>query len=84
MSIFSKILYQYKNGNYIVTIYPDGTKIRNIGIRLSNFTEHCNRQLSLFESYDEKEHKFQKTIDDIKDKFGNNMLIPASLLEKNK
>ena len=75
--IYDKVINIFDN-------FWDGTKIRNIGIRLSNFTEHCNRQLSLFEPYDEKEHKFQKTIDDIKDKFGNNMLIPASLLEKNK
>ena len=28
MSIISNILYRYKNGNYFVTLYSDGTKIR--------------------------------------------------------
>ena len=36
----------------------DGTKVRNIGIRLSNFTNTCDRQLSLFETYNEKDHNF--------------------------
>ena len=53
MSIFSKILYQYKNGNYFVTIYPDGTKIRktmdddfipifpeSIDIKITNYCEN--------------------------------------------
>ena len=75
--IYDKVISIFDN-------FWDGTKVRNIGIRLSNFTEHCNRQLSLFETYDEKEHEFQKVVDNIKDKFGNDMLIPASLLEKNK
>lgn len=59
----------------------DGTKIRNLGVRLSNFTEHCDRQLSLFETYKEEDHKFQKTLDNIKDKYGSNVVIPASLLK---
>ena len=53
MSIFSKILYQYKNGNYFVTIYPDGTKIRktmdddfipifpeSIDLKITNYCEN--------------------------------------------
>ena len=71
---------------HIVNLFDnfwDGTKIRNIGVRLSNFTDHCDRQLSLFESYNEVDHKLQKTLDNIKDKFGTNILIPASLLKDN-
>ena len=59
----------------------DGTKIRNIGVRLSNFTNKCQRQLSLFETYNEKEHELQKTLDNINDKFGDNLVITASLLK---
>lgn len=62
----------------------DGTKIRNIGIRLSNFTTLSTRQLTLFENYDESEEQIQKTIDKIKDKFGDEILMPASLLIKDK
>lgn len=53
MSIFSKILYKYKNGNYFVTIYPDGTKIRktmdndfipvfpeSIDLKITNYCEN--------------------------------------------
>jgi len=73
--IYEKVINIFEN-------FWDGTKIRNIGVRLSNFTNHCDRQLSLFETYNEKDHKFQKTLDNIKDKFGNEVLIPASLLDK--
>ncbi len=53
MSIFSKILYRYKNGNYFVTIFPDGTKIRktmdddfiplfpeSIDLKITNYCEN--------------------------------------------
>lgn len=62
----------------------DGTKIRNIGVRLSNFTDHCDRQLSLFETYNETDHKFQRTLDSIKDKYGSKVVMPASLLDDSK
>lgn len=62
----------------------DGTKIRNIGVRLSNFTDRCDRQLSFFENYNEKDHKFQKTIDNINNKYGNNVVMPASLFDNKK
>ena len=71
--------------NHIIALFEsfwDGTKIRNLGVRLSNFTSSCDRQLSLFESYNEKDHKFQKTIDNINDRFGNNVIMPASLFKK--
>jgi len=73
--IYDKVINIFDN-------FWDETKIRNIGIRLSNLTDCCNRQLSLFDTYDEKDHEFQKIVDDIKDKFGNDMLMPASLLKK--
>ena len=75
--IYEKVINIFEN-------FWDGTKIRNIGVRLSNFTDHCDRQLSLFDSYNEKDHDLQKTLDNIKDKFGTNILMPASLLEKDK
>lgn len=75
----------YENVEKLFDNFWDGTKIRNIGVRLSNFTDKCERQLSLFEMYNEKDHELQKTLDNINDKFGNNLIITASLLkDKNK
>ena len=37
---------------------------------------------NVFEKYDESDHKFQKTIDNINDRFGNNVIMPASLFKK--
>ena len=62
----------------------DGTKIRNLGVRLSNFTDKCERQLSLFETFNDKEHKLQKTLNNINDKFGEKLVITASLLKDEK
>lgn len=72
----------YTNIVALFESFWDGTKIRNLGVRLSNFTSSCDRQLSLFESYNEKDHNFQKTLDNINDKFGNNVIMPASLFQK--
>ncbi len=71
----------YQSVEKLFESFWDGTKIRNIGVRLSNFTNKCDRQLSLFETYNEKDHKFQKTLDNIKDKYGNNVVMPASLFK---
>lgn len=73
----------YENIEKLFDNFWDGTKIRNIGVRLSGFKEKCDRQLSLFETYDEQDHLFQKTLDNINNKYGENMIMPASLLEKN-
>ena len=57
-----------------------GEPLRLIGIRLSNFTHDNNRQLSLFE--EEKDmcsDKIQEVMDDITEKYGEGVIIPASL-----
>lgn len=59
-----------------------GEPIRLIGLRLNDFVKENIKQVSLFE--EEKEtnsDKVQKVIDDIKDKFGDSIIIPASLKE---
>ena len=54
--------------------------IRLIGVRLSDFTNKNEHQLSLFEdNEDSDESEIQKTIDDINTKFGAASVIPASL-----
>ena len=53
MSFYSKLLYRYKNGNYFVSIYADGTKIRktffdefnpifpeSIDLKITNFCDN--------------------------------------------
>lgn len=59
-----------------------GEPIRLVGLRLSDFTKEYVRQTSFFE--EEKEttsEKVQETIDAIKEKFGDNVIMPASLKE---
>lgn len=59
--------------------------IRNIGIRLSDFTSDRNFQVSFFEKNDvKKEDLIQKTVDEINNKFGTNVIMKAALLEKEK
>ena len=57
--------------------------IRLIGVRLSNFTMKKEEQISLFEENNKKENekteKFQKTLDEINNKFGKTLITPASL-----
>lgn len=58
-------------------------KIRNIGIRLSGFTDEKIIQHDLFEDRNnENDEKVQDAVDKIKDKYGSNIIIPASLLDK--
>ena len=54
--------------------------IRLIGVRLSNLKNNKEEQLSIFdEPIEEKNDEFQETIDKINEKFGKNLIEPASL-----
>ena len=59
-------------------------KIRNIGVRISGFTSKRVTQTSLFESDNEDviDEKIQLVLDSIKDKYGSNIINPASLIDK--
>lgn len=61
-------------------------KIRNIGIRLSGFTADRISQTSLFDEGNKtvNNEKIQSALDKIKDKYGTDIINPASLLENNK
>lgn len=60
-----------------------GEPLRLIGIRLSDFTNDNNRQLSLFEQEkDLNQEKIQEVMDDISLKYGDGIIIPASLKQK--
>ena len=56
--------------------------IRLVGIRLDGLVENVDHQLSLFEPITEKEDltKLDKTVDKLKDKYGNNIIKKASLI----
>ena len=59
--------------------------IRLIGIRLDNLTTSNEKQISLFdEKIDESNDKIQEVLDNISDKYGDNIIIPASLKERDK
>ena len=54
--------------------------IRLIGIRLDNLTKENNIQVSLFDNNLEHENiKLEKTVDDLKEKYGNSIIKNASL-----
>jgi len=60
----------------------DGTKVRNIGVRLSNFVGKRNKQVSIFDGDDEGDDKIDYIIDNIKDKYGCDSITIASLMKK--
>ena len=73
--------------NYALEILEKGWKkdpIRLIGIRLADLTSDNSKQISLFDKkIDESNDKIQEILDDISDKYGDNIIMPASL-KKNK
>lgn len=58
--------------------------IRLVGIRLDKLVNKSNHQVSLFEQLETREDdiKLEKTIDELQDKFGANIIRNASLKEK--
>ena len=73
---------------YACSVLEKGWKkepIRLIGIRLDNLTMDNNKQLSLFDDKkDEGNDKIQEVLDNISNKYGDDIIIPASLKEKDK
>ena len=66
----------------VVEIFDKNYKadsIRLIGVRLSDFTNTNEHQLSLFDNNEDiNDDEIQKTIDDINNKFGRAAVMPAS------
>ncbi len=60
--------------------------VRLIGIRLDNLTENFNYQASIFENIEDKSdfEKLDKVVDELKTKYGNNILKKAALSNKKK
>ncbi|MDD3241275.1 MAG: DNA polymerase IV [Bacilli bacterium] len=62
-----------------------GEPLRLIGIRLADFVDDKIDQISLFDNSvktNKDNEKIQEVVDNIKDKFGNYAIFPASLKEK--
>ncbi len=75
----TKVIYETALELFLKTWKRD--YVRNIGIRLSDLVEDSHYQISLFET----EEKIQKksvdsALDKIKDKYGYDIIMPASLL----
>ncbi len=64
--------------------FYDNIPIRLIGVRITDFTDKKVVQTSLFDSIDkeEKNEKIDNTLDELKEKFGNNIIKKASALNK--
>ena len=62
-------------------MYEEGTPIRLLGMRVDNLIEKNQKQLSFFENKDnEKQEKLDKTLDELKNKYGYNMITRAGKL----
>lgn len=74
--------------NHAIDILSKGWKgepLRLIGIRLSDFTTNNSKQISLFDNIkDTNNDKIQEVMDNISDKYGTGVIIPASLKKKEK
>lgn len=59
--------------------------IRLVGMRLDNLVKEVNYQLSLFESPDDRSKitKLDKTVDELKSKYGSNVISSAYLKDEN-
>lgn len=58
-----------------------GEAIRLIGVRLNHLTKESKHQVSLFDSIEQREHDLilEKTVDQLKEKFGGKIVHNASL-----
>lgn len=74
--------------NYALEILSKGWRgetLRLIGIRLSDFTGDNSKQISLFEQEkDLHNDKIQEVMDNISEKYGDGIIIPASLKQNRK
>ena len=65
-------------------LYQKGTAIRLIGLRVDNLEEKDQKQLSIFDTQEEKKlDKLDETIDKLKEKYGYNLIKRGSNLENN-
>lgn len=65
-------------------LYKKGMFIRLLGVRVDNLSEKNQRQLSLFSKTDDKQEKLDKTIDQLKDKYGYDFITRAGKMNTSK
>lgn len=75
----------YKNAKKLFTESWKGEPLRLIGVALTNLTDECFEQMSLFEDNELKERhrKLDATMDAIRQKFGNDKITRASIMNSN-
>ena len=68
--------------NKMIEDYYDGSAIRKISISLGKLSSNTGLQLNMFSDYEKeiKDEKVNRSIDDIKARFGKNSLVKASAL----
>ena len=72
----------YENIVEVFNALWDRTKIRKIGVRISNFFDTRKKQISLFDKVDD-EKSIDYILDNIKYKYGDDCINIASLINKN-
>lgn len=78
----TKEIYQ-KAKELLHELYKSGMFVRLLGVRVDNLTEKDERQLSFFAKGDDKQEKLDKTIDQLKDKYGYNFVTRAGKMNAN-
>lgn len=75
----------FKTSKELLNEMYNGEPIRLIGIRLDKLTSKSNHQVSLFEKIDVRDDniKLEKTIDDLKEKYGKNIINKATIKHRN-
>lgn len=73
----------YKYSKMILRQMFNDDEIRLIGIRLDNLTSDNIKQISIFQSFDEniKDEKLYKTLDELKNKYGENIIKKAGSIK---
>ena len=74
----------YKATREILNEMWKDEKVRLIGVRLDQLVTNSNHQVSLFEDLEEREenNKIEKTVDELKKKYGEKVIQKASLLDR--
>ena len=75
----------YKNAKKLFIESWKGEPLRLIGVSLTNLTDESFEQMSLFEDNEQKERhrKLDATMDAIRQKFGNDKITRASIMNSN-
>ena len=75
----------FRNAKKLFTEFWKGEPLRLIGVALTNLTDESFEQLSLFEDNEKKERhrKLDATMDEIRQKFGNDKITRASIMNSN-